>query len=132
MLFSILFHATIYVSKQLPPSGPTFSPGVRCSYAGIPAFMPPSGPTFSPGVSYAGIYVPTLAVLVASDATINLKGIAVGNGVTSWEVNSNSQVYYMYYHGFVDEEIWKYLQNKCCPLKMDRCNFSKGKDKKCM
>ena len=91
-----------------------------------------SGPTFSPGVSYAGIYVPTLAVLIASDATINLKGIAVGNGLSSLKLNFNSLIYYMYYHGFVGEETWKYLQDRCCPLLMGRCDFHlKVEDEKC-
>ncbi|CAG9322916.1 unnamed protein product [Blepharisma stoltei] len=46
------------------------------------------------GESYAGIYVPTLAYNVlmynnySPHNSINLKGIAVGNGITDWNVDS--------------------------------------------
>ncbi|CAI9535784.1 unnamed protein product [Staurois parvus] len=42
------------------------------------------------GESYGGVYVPSLAVQVSQDSTINLKGIAVGNGLSSYEINDNS------------------------------------------
>jgi len=81
------------------------------------------------GESYAGIYVPTLATQVASEPSINLKGIAVGNGLSSYTINDNSAIYFMYYHGFLGGKLWKSLKAACCPLFVDsrkRCDFKSG------
>ncbi|XDB56834.1 hypothetical protein AB1E18_010295 [Capra hircus] len=56
---------------------------------------------FLTGESYAGIYIPTLAVLVMQDPSMNLQGLAVGNGLSSYEQNDNSLVYFAYYHGLL-------------------------------
>ncbi|MEE6528776.1 hypothetical protein FKM82_017356, partial [Ascaphus truei] len=56
------------------------------------------------GESYGGVYVPTLAVEVSQDPSINLKGIAVGNGLTSYELNYNSLFYFSHYHAILGTE----------------------------
>nr|DBA27812.1 TPA: hypothetical protein GDO54_008269 [Pyxicephalus adspersus] len=56
------------------------------------------------GESYGGFYVPRLAVELSKDVSINLKGIAIGNGLTSYDINSNSLLYFAYYHGLIDTE----------------------------
>lgn len=68
------------------------------------------------GESYAGVYVPYLAwyidqhnVEYADDDTVfkpNLKGFAVGNGVTNWEYDTNAAYIEMaYWHSLIDEEM---------------------------
>ncbi|KAM3923061.1 lysosomal protective protein-like [Leptodactylus fuscus] len=54
------------------------------------------------GESYGGFYVPSLALEVAKDSGINLKGLAIGNGVTDMSVRENSLIYFSYYHGLLD------------------------------
>jgi len=81
------------------------------------------------GESYAGVYVPTLAERAAQDPAINLKGIAVGNGISSYDINDNSALYFMYYHGFLGGDMWKSLKDNCCPANSGnryRCDFKKG------
>ncbi|KAM4622246.1 lysosomal protective protein-like [Discoglossus pictus] len=56
------------------------------------------------GESYGGIYVPTLAVTVSQDPSINLKGITVGNGISNYKTNFNSELYFLYYHGSMDTD----------------------------
>ncbi|KAM4623062.1 lysosomal protective protein-like [Discoglossus pictus] len=82
------------------------------------------------GESYGGIYVPTLAVKVSQDPSINLKGIAVGNGMSNYDIMFNSELYFFYYHGILDATIWLKLQS-CCNND-ERCQFSKSKDQKCL
>jgi len=80
------------------------------------------------GESYAGIYVPTLAAQVAADRSINVKGIAVGNGLSSYDINDNSAIYFMYYHGFLGGGLWQSLKKYCCPKgsSTTRCDFKNG------
>jgi len=79
------------------------------------------------GESYAGVYVPSLAAKVAADPTIKLKGIAVGNGLSSYDINDNSAIYFMYYHGFLGGDMWKTLKASCCPKNSTkRCDFKSG------
>ena len=53
------------------------------------------------GESYGGVYVPTLAYNIleynseVGYAAINLKGIAVGNGVTDWAVDTTPALFWM-------------------------------------
>ncbi|XP_078274799.1 lysosomal protective protein isoform X1 [Rhinoraja longicauda] len=82
------------------------------------------------GESYGGIYVPTLAERVMTDLKINFKGMAVGNGLSSWEYNDNSLVYFAYYHGLLKSSLWADLQKFCCSE--GKCNFHNNKDKNCM
>jgi serine carboxypeptidase-like clade 1 len=52
-------------------------------FLAYPSFT--KNPFWISGESYAGIYVPTLAQLVAADPNIFFEGIMVGNGVTDWQ-----------------------------------------------
>ncbi|TKS70110.1 Lysosomal protective protein [Collichthys lucidus] len=57
------------------------------------------------GESYGGIYAPTLSLRVATGkAKINLKGFAVGNGISSFALNDQSLIYFGYYHGLFGED----------------------------
>ncbi|XP_069845977.1 lysosomal protective protein [Dipodomys merriami] len=85
---------------------------------------------FLTGESYAGIYIPTLAVLVSQDASMNLQGLAVGNGLSSYEQNDNSLVYFAYYHGLLGNRLWSSLQTHCCS--QNNCNFYDNKDPECV
>ncbi|XP_007533123.1 lysosomal protective protein [Erinaceus europaeus] len=84
---------------------------------------------FLTGESYAGIYIPTLAVLVMQDPSMNLQGLAVGNGLSSYEQNDNSLVYFAYYHGLLGNRLWSSLQSYCCS--QNKCNFYDNKDPGC-
>ncbi|XP_040186159.1 lysosomal protective protein-like isoform X1 [Rana temporaria] len=81
------------------------------------------------GESYGGFYVPNLAVELSKDDSINLKGIAIGNGLTDYEINDNSLLYFAYYHGLIDTKLWSELQAACC--KDNKCEFVKAKDQTC-
>ncbi|KAM9296705.1 lysosomal protective protein-like [Gastrophryne carolinensis] len=84
---------------------------------------------FITGESYGGFYVPRLAVEVAKDDTINLKAIAIGNGLTSYEINDDSLLYFEYYHGLLDTSLWSKLQSSCC--KGDKCHFTESESWMC-
>uniref|UniRef100_A0A7N8YLG4 Carboxypeptidase n=1 Tax=Mastacembelus armatus TaxID=205130 RepID=A0A7N8YLG4_9TELE len=84
---------------------------------------------FLTGESYGGIYIPTLAERVMEDTSLNLQGIAVGNGMSSYEMNDNSLVYFAYYHGLLGSRLWTQLQTFCC--KNGTCNFYNNQDKNC-
>ncbi|XP_075033800.1 lysosomal protective protein [Mixophyes fleayi] len=81
------------------------------------------------GESYGGVYVPSLAVEVSKDSSINLKGIAVGNGLSSYETNDNSLVFFAYYHGILGSGLWTELQKFCC--QGGKCQFYNSKDTNC-
>ncbi|XP_053145457.1 lysosomal protective protein-like isoform X2 [Hemicordylus capensis] len=81
------------------------------------------------GESYAGIYIPTLAQWVMKDSSLNLKGVAVGNGLSSYENNDNSLVYFAYYHGLLGSRLWRDLQTYCCSD--GKCNFFSYENTKC-
>ncbi|XP_006881646.1 PREDICTED: lysosomal protective protein isoform X2 [Elephantulus edwardii] len=85
---------------------------------------------FLTGESYAGVYIPTLAVLVMQDPSMNLQGLAIGNGLSSYEQNDNSLVYFAYYHGLLGNRLWSSLQTHCCS--QNQCNFYDNKDKECI
>ncbi|XP_063315232.1 lysosomal protective protein-like [Pelobates fuscus] len=82
------------------------------------------------GESYGGVYVPTLAVRVSRDPSINLKGIAVGNGLLSTEIDANSLLYFSYYHGLIDSQLWSLLQLHCC--EDGKCSFTDKKRLVCL
>uniref|UniRef100_A0A670ZSK3 Carboxypeptidase n=1 Tax=Pseudonaja textilis TaxID=8673 RepID=A0A670ZSK3_PSETE len=81
------------------------------------------------GESYGGIYIPTLAQWVMQDASLNLKGLSVGNGLSSYETNDNSLVYFAYYHGLLGNKLWGDLQRFCCSG--GKCNFHKSPNLNC-
>uniref|UniRef100_A0A3Q0S0Z6 Carboxypeptidase n=1 Tax=Amphilophus citrinellus TaxID=61819 RepID=A0A3Q0S0Z6_AMPCI len=84
---------------------------------------------FLTGESYGGIYIPTLAERVMEDSSLNLQGIAVGNGMSSYEMNDNSLVYFAYYHGLLGSHLWAELQTYCCSS--GKCNFYDNQDQNC-
>ncbi|XP_053309046.1 lysosomal protective protein [Spea bombifrons] len=84
---------------------------------------------FITGESYGGVYVPSLAVEVSQDPAINLKGIAVGNGLSSYEINDNSLIYFAYYHGILGSQLWTELQKSCC--EGGNCQFHDNPDLNC-
>ncbi|KAM8946654.1 lysosomal protective protein-like [Pelodytes ibericus] len=81
------------------------------------------------GESYGGVYVPSLAVEASQDSAINLKGIAVGNGLSSYEINDNSLVYFAYYHGILGSQLWTELQKFCCSA--GSCQFHNNPNLNC-
>uniref|UniRef100_A0A2P2I6N2 Carboxypeptidase n=1 Tax=Hirondellea gigas TaxID=1518452 RepID=A0A2P2I6N2_9CRUS len=91
------------------------------------------------GESYAGVYVPTLVKLIHEGNSrethnfINLEGLAVGNGVTSWNTNFNSAVFFAYYHGLFSLTLWDNLVEFCCQGKASRrtCDFRENPNQLC-
>uniref|UniRef100_A0A915L600 Carboxypeptidase n=1 Tax=Romanomermis culicivorax TaxID=13658 RepID=A0A915L600_ROMCU len=55
------------------------------------------------GESYGGIYVPTLAVRIL-EGMKEYPGIAVGNGMLDFALNTNTLIEFAYNHGLVDEK----------------------------
>ncbi|TGZ68626.1 hypothetical protein CRM22_004157 [Opisthorchis felineus] len=87
------------------------------------------------GESYAGVYVPllTLRLLDNNFEDLNLKGIAVGNGYINKNFNDNSFLYYVYYHGLIDENLWNDLLASCCADRCSsKCMFSENQSVQCM
>ncbi len=64
---------------------------------------------------------------------INLKGFAVGNGVSSSALNTDSSVWYAYHHGIIGETLWNSLMTNCCtsPYTRKTCPFSSTKNAQC-
>ncbi|KAG0713838.1 Lysosomal protective protein [Chionoecetes opilio] len=93
---------------------------------------------FLTGESYAGIYVPTLAVRVLKGADtfpINLQGYAIGNALSSKELNDNSRLFFAYYHGLLGDDLWAHLVEHCCTgghASRQTCNFHKTTSPECM
>lgn len=81
---------------------------------------------FITGESYGGIYVPTLSALVVDDKSINFQGFAVGNGLSSRQLNDDSLVEFVYYHGLIGQEAWDRIVITCCDGDSDNCSFSKS------
>uniref|UniRef100_A0A915CZ76 Acetyl-CoA hydrolase n=1 Tax=Ditylenchus dipsaci TaxID=166011 RepID=A0A915CZ76_9BILA len=78
------------------------------------------------GESYAGIYIPTLANQIIEGQqkyAINLKGIAIGNGIMDSELNDQTLMEFAYYHGFLDEKLWNQFLKECCHGIADNCNY---------
>lgn len=109
------------------------SPSPRSKY---PEYQP--NDFYITGESYAGIYVPTLAKAVTlgnaggASITINLKGIAVGNGCVGmaygqcsfdYGVEINNNVPYFRGHGLIAGSLYNAFQ-KACPVGTDPVNPS--------
>lgn len=58
-----------------------------------------------------------------------LQGVAVGNGLSSYEMNDNSLVYFAYYHGLLGSQLWTELQAFCC--RDGKCNFYDSQNQNC-
>ena len=81
------------------------------------------------GESYGGVYVPYLAHYIvehneanADDDTVfkpNLKGFAVGNGVTNWEYDTQAAYVDMsYWHSLISEELHDKFEKAQCDWNM--------------
>ncbi|XP_006004686.2 lysosomal protective protein-like [Latimeria chalumnae] len=80
--------------------------------------------------SCGGVYAPTLAYqIVTGSAQINFKGFGVGNGMSSYDLNDQSLVYFGYYHGLFGEDVWAELKQYCCSY--GSCNFYKNTNSYC-
>lgn len=67
------------------------------------------------GESYAGVYIPTLALRIAADPFFkHFTGIGVGNGLLDIKLNMNAVMYFAYYHGLVGTDAWAELFASCC------------------
>ena len=84
-----------------------------------------NNPFFISGESYAGIYVPTLALSIinynsyAPFAQINLQGIAVGNGCTDWNYDTSPAFMRMLWtHGMLSP-YWNTQLERYCDNYMD-------------
>ena len=81
-------------------------------------------PLYITGESYAGVYLPTLAVLLAKDKQNfpNFKGMAIGNGLLNYPFLVNDLMPMLYYHGLVSETQWAGMI-KCCNGTPSNCNY---------
>jgi len=66
------------------------------------------------GESYAGVYLPTLGVLADADESLNLRGIAIGNGYLDAAKLMKSLVFFYYHHGFAGKSSWDRMSKGCC------------------
>lgn len=69
---------------------------------------------FMTGESYAGVYLPTLAVLVDDDKDINFGGVAIGNGYLDSSKLGMSLIFFSYHHGLIGKKVWQELSDNCC------------------
>ncbi|KAF7232171.1 hypothetical protein EG68_10525 [Paragonimus skrjabini miyazakii] len=88
---------------------------------------------FIAGESYAGIYVPTLAIqLLRKESPLKLKGLFVGNPLTNRDINVNSALYFLNYYGLADESAWTTALKDCCGDECIRkCIFTDNTSSKC-
>jgi cathepsin A (carboxypeptidase C) len=103
-------------------------------YERFPAYR--SNAFFVTGESYGGIYVPTLSVLIVRNNDtfpINFQGFAVGNGLSSYDMNDNSLVFFANYHGLVSQELWDSVVVDCCGgvASQSTCNFASNHSAQC-
>lgn len=49
----------------------------------------------------------------AGNAHINIQAFIVGNGLSTYEFNDNSLVYFAYNHGLIGDDVWMGLVNNC-------------------
>jgi len=100
------------------------------------------------GESYGGIYIPTLSIKIleqknmklkvhqvqSPNPPINLKGMAIGNGLISYNINTNSLIFFGNYHGIIGEVLWNDLVFYCCKnnnASRDNCDFAGSTDGNC-
>jgi cathepsin A (carboxypeptidase C) len=68
------------------------------------------------GESYAGFYLPLLAVKILNEKSskINLKGLAIGNGHLDLKILAQSVVFSSLYHGLIDTRLFNDMKSQCC------------------
>lgn len=71
-------------------------------------------PLYLTGESYGGVYLPTLAVLVDQDDSMNLHGVAIGNGYLDANKLNEALIFFSYHHGLVGRTVWTGLTKHCC------------------
>jgi len=87
------------------------------------------------GESYAGVYVPTLAVRVLNGTLpVNFQGFAIGNPLLSSADNDNSLMFYARYHGLIGQTLWAELVTNCCHGNESAaaCNFASPRSFACI
>lgn len=91
-------------------------------------------PLYLTGESYGGVYLPTLASLVDDDSSMNLKGVAIGNGYLDARKLAESLIFFSYYHGLVGKTTYNGLATYCCngrPPARGQCNFLTSENELC-
>uniref|UniRef100_A0A914CAT5 Carboxypeptidase n=1 Tax=Acrobeloides nanus TaxID=290746 RepID=A0A914CAT5_9BILA len=78
------------------------------------------------GESYAGKYIPILAVLVVNDKTNfpGFKGIAIGNGILNNRINLNTLPHFLSYHAVMGQDLYDQLAKQCCNDNPYTCDYS--------
>lgn len=88
-------------------------------------------PVFLVGQSYAGVFVPLLALKMQQFEGLNFQGIALGSPCSSLKLLDNSLMYFAYHHGIIGAGLWRELQKQCCTVD-GTCNFHDNNSTKCM
>ncbi|CAG2112307.1 unnamed protein product, partial [Medioppia subpectinata] len=87
-------------------------------------------PFYITGESYAGVYIPMLATeIFKRKSTINLKGLAVGNGLLNAFDDYMSSIDFALGHGLVTTDWYAKKIEACCqstPGVQHECNFLKA------
>nr|CAD2184183.1 unnamed protein product [Meloidogyne enterolobii] len=112
-----------YIKNYLKVAAANYA-ALKDFFTKYPSFK--TNPFYLTGESYAGVYIPMLGVKILEgikDSKINLKGVAIGNGLVSDSINTNTQILYLYNHGLIDEEIWQKFQKQCCNGCIDSCDI---------
>ncbi|CAG2108398.1 unnamed protein product [Medioppia subpectinata] len=90
-------------------------------------------PFYITGESYAGVYIPMLAhEIFKRNSTINLKGVAVGNGALNAGHDSQSSLDFALGHGLVTTDWYAKKIEACCECTagiQHECDFSKAPNK---
>ncbi|TMS33416.1 hypothetical protein L596_001160 [Steinernema carpocapsae] len=97
---------------------------LRGFFTEFPQFQ--SNDLFLTGVSYAGIYIPTLGDRILKSQKefhMNLKGYAIGNGMVSEKVNTDTVLLFAYNHAMISERLWQQAKIECCNGAIDGCPF---------
>ncbi|CAI5443529.1 unnamed protein product [Caenorhabditis angaria] len=89
---------------------------------------------FLTGESYAGVYIPTLAVRILGDPNNfpNFRGVAIGNGALDFPNNYNTMVPLYYWHGIVRDGLYTQITAHCCGGNIETCPiFDRFQDQVC-
>ncbi|KHJ76014.1 serine carboxypeptidase, partial [Oesophagostomum dentatum] len=80
--------------------------------------------TYITGESYAGVYLPTLALKMLNDPKNfpNFKGMAIGNGALDFAHNYDTMVPLYYYHGLIRDELYSNFSSTCCNNNIESCD----------